>query len=135
YYRVGDSPEERVVEFEVRVLFPQELRLLVEHMGFEVLKVYGDYDLNPFGEDSPKQIVTCCPKAAKAGNGPAGPVPKDDGRRSAFRRRDDGEDAGDAGDRERDARDDEGEADDVNIDEIMRKHHGDHAGDDGWATS
>ena len=33
YFRIGGGPE-RAVGFDMRVIFPQELRLLVEHMGF-----------------------------------------------------------------------------------------------------
>ena len=43
----------------MRCFFPQELDALLHYNGFKALWKYGDFDLNPFTADSPKQIVIC----------------------------------------------------------------------------
>ncbi|MFC1683756.1 class I SAM-dependent methyltransferase, partial [Candidatus Zixiibacteriota bacterium] len=59
YYRIGEEREERVVENNMRILYPQELDDLLHYNGFMVETKYGDYDESAFTSDSPKQLVVC----------------------------------------------------------------------------
>ena len=40
-----------------RVFFHQELLLLIDYFGFEIIKQYGDYNFEPISETSRKQII------------------------------------------------------------------------------
>jgi SAM-dependent methyltransferase len=57
YYRVGDSPVERVADLNMRIFFPQELDALLRASGFDIEAKYGDFDESPFASGSPKQII------------------------------------------------------------------------------
>ncbi|KPL18480.1 MAG: hypothetical protein AMJ92_07680 [candidate division Zixibacteria bacterium SM23_81] len=57
YYKTGE--EERVVENNMRVFFPQELDGLLQYYGFVIEAKYGNYDETPFESGSPKQLVVC----------------------------------------------------------------------------
>jgi hypothetical protein len=43
----------------VRYTFPQELDALLHYNGFEVLRRYGDWNLEPLSAASPSIIVVC----------------------------------------------------------------------------
>jgi SAM-dependent methyltransferase len=58
YYRIGQG-EERVVENNMRIIFPQELEGLLHYNGFVIEGKFGDYDEAPFESGSPKQLVVC----------------------------------------------------------------------------
>jgi hypothetical protein len=45
--------------FLMTAIFPRELQLLLERHGFEILKIYGDYDGSKASNDSPRQIAWC----------------------------------------------------------------------------
>ena len=45
------------VAFPMTFVFPRELRLLLEHNGFTVEHLYGNYDGSPLGDDSPRMIA------------------------------------------------------------------------------
>jgi SAM-dependent methyltransferase len=52
-----DRPLRRVTsEFTLRYMFHREMVELLERTGFEVLEVYGDYELSPFREESPIMV-------------------------------------------------------------------------------
>jgi SAM-dependent methyltransferase len=59
YYRIAEQEEERVVENNMRILYPGELDDLLHYNGFDVEVKYGDYDESNFTSDSPKQLVVC----------------------------------------------------------------------------
>jgi SAM-dependent methyltransferase len=56
-----------VVEYLLRFVFPGELELLLEMAGFRLLERYGDYDLEPFGASSPRQICVAAAESVKQG--------------------------------------------------------------------
>ncbi|HUS15358.1 MAG TPA: class I SAM-dependent methyltransferase, partial [Chloroflexia bacterium] len=47
----------------MRYTFRWEAQLLLERTGFHVSAVYGDYDLNPYGADSPRLLLVAQRKA------------------------------------------------------------------------
>ena len=57
YYRIGD--QERIVENNMRIIFPKELDALLHYNGFDIEAKYGNYDQSLFASDSPKQITVC----------------------------------------------------------------------------
>jgi len=59
YYRIGDHEDARVVENNMRILYPRELDDLLHYNGFAVESKYGDYDESPFQARSPKQLTVC----------------------------------------------------------------------------
>jgi SAM-dependent methyltransferase len=59
YYRIGEHENVRVVENNMRILYPQELDDLLYYNGFAVEAKYGDYDRSPFEARSPKQLTIC----------------------------------------------------------------------------
>jgi len=59
HYRIGDKEDVRIVENNMRILYPQELDALLHHNGFAVDVKYGDYDESPFEPASPKQLTVC----------------------------------------------------------------------------
>lgn len=46
-------------EFDLAMIFPRELRLLLERNGLTLDKLYGNYDGSPLGADSPRMIAWC----------------------------------------------------------------------------
>jgi len=60
YYKIGQT-EERVVENNMRILFPQELDGLLLYCGFAIEAKFGNYDETPFESTSPKQLIVCYP--------------------------------------------------------------------------
>jgi SAM-dependent methyltransferase len=46
-----------IVENELALLSPGEAELLVENCGFQLSHVFGDYDLNPCADTSPRLII------------------------------------------------------------------------------
>jgi len=49
----------RVIEYALRVIFPQELLLLLEAAGFRVEARYGEFTREPFESQSPRQVCIC----------------------------------------------------------------------------
>ena len=60
YYKIGEG-EERVVENNMRILFPQELDGLLLYCGLAIEAKFGNYDETPFESTSPKQLIVCYP--------------------------------------------------------------------------
>ena len=57
YYEFAEHTE--VSEFALRMFFPAELVMLLEHHGFDIDSRYGWYDRSPLTSDSGTQIVVC----------------------------------------------------------------------------
>ena len=55
YFRIGELGEERVVDNNMRIFFPQELDALLRSHGFAIEKKYGNYDESPFLSE-----LMCC---------------------------------------------------------------------------
>ena len=53
---------ERVLSFEMRQFFPQEIDALLWYNGFLIEHKYGSYDEEEFCSGSPKQLIVCRPK-------------------------------------------------------------------------
>jgi ubiquinone/menaquinone biosynthesis C-methylase UbiE len=58
YDSVGHERRERRV-FEMTIIFPRELQLLVERNGFKIDKLFGDHDGGPLRAGSPRMIASC----------------------------------------------------------------------------
>ena len=50
----------KVLKYELRVIYPQELLLLLECAGFKLVARYGDFERESFQCDSPRQVCVCC---------------------------------------------------------------------------
>jgi SAM-dependent methyltransferase len=50
-------PHRQRTRFDLTFVFPRELRLLLERHGLSVLRMWGNYDGQPLGADSPRMIV------------------------------------------------------------------------------
>lgn len=46
-------------KLNMRIIYPQELKLLLKWHGLVVKEIYGNYNLEPFHSKSPKQLVVC----------------------------------------------------------------------------
>jgi len=44
---------------KIRVLFPQEIEMMLNYYGFTIEHKYGDYDFSDYNSDSPKQLIVC----------------------------------------------------------------------------
>jgi SAM-dependent methyltransferase len=53
------------IEFDMTYIFERELRLLLEHNGFELEQIFGNYDGSPVRPNSPRLIARCCPADTK----------------------------------------------------------------------
>src|SRR5579871_1169269 len=51
--------EVRIIEYRLRVIFPQELLLLLGVAGFRVDERYGEFTREPFSSGSPRQVCIC----------------------------------------------------------------------------
>ena len=58
-WRFADSSSEQAagLEFSLRCIFPQELKLLLESNEFEIRHSWGDFDQKPFSSDDLKQVI------------------------------------------------------------------------------
>jgi 2-polyprenyl-3-methyl-5-hydroxy-6-metoxy-1,4-benzoquinol methylase len=59
YYRIGNKEDVRVVENNMRIIYPYELDDLLHYNGFAVEAKYGDYNESSFDPSSPKQLTIC----------------------------------------------------------------------------
>ena len=46
---------------DMRMCYPQELDVLLEHSGLRIERKYGGFDLRPFDGETGKQLVVCSP--------------------------------------------------------------------------
>ena len=56
YYSSKTKKDFLVSEFSTRMYWPDTMNRILIDAGFEILNLWGDYDLNPFGEESALQI-------------------------------------------------------------------------------
>lgn len=61
YFSSADAADFRVIEYRLRVIFPQELLLLLENSGFRLEARYGEFPREPFTPVSPRQVCRCLP--------------------------------------------------------------------------
>jgi SAM-dependent methyltransferase len=59
YISTSDKPDKWIVSMEVRSIFPQELPLLLEAGGLQLVSRFGDLERQPFGSSSPRQVCMC----------------------------------------------------------------------------
>jgi SAM-dependent methyltransferase len=53
------APDVRVIKYRLRVIFPQELELLLSSSGFQLKMRYGEFTREPFQATSPRQVCVC----------------------------------------------------------------------------
>jgi hypothetical protein len=61
YRRWHESGQEqmKITHIAVRFTFPQELESLLHYNGFEIVRLYGDWNLEPLSASSRSIIVVC----------------------------------------------------------------------------
>jgi len=59
YFSTPEQRDFRVIEYRLRVVFPQELPLLIESAGFRLDTRYGEFTREPFTPASPRQVCIC----------------------------------------------------------------------------
>jgi SAM-dependent methyltransferase len=59
YLSAPGSADFRRIEYRLRVIFPQELLLLLECAGFRLEARYGEFTREPFQASSPRQVCVC----------------------------------------------------------------------------
>jgi SAM-dependent methyltransferase len=59
YLSAPGSPDSRVIEYSLRVVFPQELLLLLDSAGFRLEERYGEFTRVAFESSSPRQVCVC----------------------------------------------------------------------------
>jgi hypothetical protein len=59
YLSRAAAPDFRKIEYQLRVIFPQELLLLLECAGFRLEARYGEFTREPFEASSPRQVCIC----------------------------------------------------------------------------
>ena len=59
-YQYKKKPQNnKIFEYEMRMYYPDTMNRLLIDAGFDILEIYGDYELNIFNEKSPLQIYKC----------------------------------------------------------------------------
>jgi SAM-dependent methyltransferase len=59
YFSRPGAADFRVIDYTLRVIFPQELLLLLDAAGFRVEARYGEFTREPFISSSPRQVCIC----------------------------------------------------------------------------
>jgi SAM-dependent methyltransferase len=59
YFSKPGAADFRVIDYSLRVIFPQELLLLADAAGFRVEARYGEFTREPFISSSPRQVCIC----------------------------------------------------------------------------
>jgi SAM-dependent methyltransferase len=59
YLSKPDAPDFRVVDYQLRAIFPQELPRLLEAAGLRLEICYGEFSREPFESSSPRQVCIC----------------------------------------------------------------------------
>jgi SAM-dependent methyltransferase len=62
YFSAPGAPDFRTIEYRLRVIFPQELPLLLEASGFRIEARFGEFTRDPFASSSPRQVCVCAPE-------------------------------------------------------------------------
>ncbi len=55
----GTRERSKVTRIALRYTFPQELAALLRYNDFDVVRQFGDWNLEPLAADSPSIIVVC----------------------------------------------------------------------------
>ena len=58
HYFVNNEPHS-VESLDMRMFYPQELDYYIETNGYKIVNKFGDYQLNPFTNGSPIQLLVC----------------------------------------------------------------------------
>ena len=61
YLSAPDQPDFQVIDYRLRVIFPQELVLLLACAGFRLETRYGEFTREAFTSSSPRQVCVCLP--------------------------------------------------------------------------
>jgi SAM-dependent methyltransferase len=59
YLSKPGAADYRVIDYRLRVIFPQELLLLLDAAGFRLETRYGEFTREPFQSSSPRQVCIC----------------------------------------------------------------------------
>lgn len=59
YFSKPDAPDFRVVDYQLRAIFPQELSRLLEAARFRLENCSGEFSRAPFASSSPRQVCIC----------------------------------------------------------------------------
>jgi SAM-dependent methyltransferase len=59
FLSAAGAPDFRTIEYRLRVIFPQELLLLLECTGFRLEARHGEFTREPFEASSPRQVCIC----------------------------------------------------------------------------
>jgi len=59
YLSKAHAPDFRVVDYQLRAIFPQELSRRLEAAGFRLEICYGEFSREPFESSSPRQVCIC----------------------------------------------------------------------------
>ncbi len=62
YVSVPEAPDPQRIEYHLRVIFPQELLLLLDATGFRVESRFGECTREQFTSTSPRQVCICTAK-------------------------------------------------------------------------
>ena len=61
HFSASGATDFRTIEYRLRVIFPQELPLLLESAGFRIEARFGEFTREEFGSSSPRQVSVCVP--------------------------------------------------------------------------
>ena len=59
YFPVPGAPDFRTIDYRLRMIFPQELLLLLDATGLQLEARYGEVTREPFVSSSPRQVCIC----------------------------------------------------------------------------
>jgi SAM-dependent methyltransferase len=59
YFSSPGKPDFHVIDYRLRMIFPQELLLLLDRAGFHLEARYGEFPRQPFTSGSPRQVCIC----------------------------------------------------------------------------
>ena len=61
YFSRPGAPDFRVIDYRLRVIFPEELRALLDGAGFRLGQRFGEFTREAFDASSPRQVCICRP--------------------------------------------------------------------------
>ncbi len=59
YFSASGAPDYRTLEYQLRVIFPQELLVLLDAAGLRLEKRFGEFSREEFTARSPRQVCIC----------------------------------------------------------------------------
>ena len=62
-FHYGDRFQDESFEFDMNILFPDQMDRFLEETNWSIIKKYGDYDRSVMKTNSPKQIYLCKKKS------------------------------------------------------------------------